>query len=88
MRYPKENVASRSFSGDGTWRKTMEFQKLGNSRGPGPKVVERQRVAKEREAQRVRSWTVENEMRSVLGRVFAGAAERISDSTNPKEIRT
>ena len=34
---------------------------------PGPEVVKKQRVAKEREAQRVRSWTVQNEMRGVLG---------------------
>ena len=36
---------------------------------------------------RVRSFTVQNEMRDVLGRVSAGAAERILDSANPKEIR-
>ena len=60
-------------------------QKLGSSPGPGPEVVERQRVAKERTAQRVRSWTVQNEMRGVLGRMFAGAAERFLDSANPRE---
>ena len=32
--------------------------------------------------QRVRSWTVQNEMRGVLGRVSAGAAGRILDSAN------
>ena len=37
--------------------------------------------------QRVRSWTVQNEMRGVLGRVSAGAAGRIFDSTNSEEIR-
>ena len=31
----------------GAWRKTLEPQKLGNSPGSGPKVVKRQRVAKE-----------------------------------------
>ena len=66
----------------------MEPQKLGNSSGSGPEVVERQRVAKEGAAQRVRSWTVQNEMRGVLGRVSAGAAGRILDSANPGEIRT
>ena len=71
----------------GTWRKTMESQKPGNSPGPGPEVVERQRVAKERAAQRVCSWTVQNEMRGVLERVSAGTAERILDSANPREIR-
>ena len=44
---------------------------------PGPEVVERQRVAKEWAAQIVRSWTVQNEMRGFLGRVFTGAAGRI-----------
>ena len=38
------------------------------------------------ERRRVRSWTVQNEMRSVLGRVSAGAAGRILDSANPREI--
>ena len=67
---------------------TMEPQKLGNSPGSGPEVVKRQRVAKEGAAQRVRSWTVQNEMKSVLGRVSTGAAGRILDSANPREIRT
>ena len=39
---------------------------------------ERQRVAKEQAAQRVRSWTVQNEMRGVLGRVSSGAGGRFS----------
>ena len=72
----------------GAWRKTMECQKLGNSPEPGPKVVERQRVAKERAVQRVLSWTVQNEMKSVPVRVFAGPAGRILDSANPREPRT
>ena len=38
--------------------------------------------------QSVRSWTVHNEMRGVLGRVSAGSAGRILDSANPREIRT
>ena len=65
----------------------MEHQKPDNSPGFGPEVVERQRVAKERAAQRARSWTVQNEMRGVLGRVSTGAAGRILDSANPEEIR-
>ena len=65
----------------------MEPQKPGNSPEPGPKVVERQRVAKERAAQRVRSWAMQNEMRSVLGRVSIGAARRILDSANPEKIK-
>ena len=64
----------------------MEPQKLGNSPGPGPDV-ERRRVAKERAAQRVHSWTVQNEIRGVLGRVFTGVAERILDFANPREIK-
>ena len=64
----------------------MEPQKPGNSLGPGTEVVERQKITKERAAQRVRSWTVQNEMRGVLGRVSARAAGRIFDSANPREI--
>ena len=59
----------------------------GNSPGSGSEVVLRQRVAIERTAQRVRSWTLRNEMRGVLGRVCAGATGRIIDSTNPEKIR-
>ena len=72
----------------GAWRETMGPQKPRNFPGPGPAVVERQKIAKERAAQRVRSWTGQNEMRSVLGRVSTGAAGRILDSANPREIRT
>ena len=66
----------------------MEPQKPGNSTGPGPEVVERQRVAKEQATQRVCGWTVQNEIRGVLERVYAGAAGRILDSANSREIRT
>ena len=66
----------------------MEPQKPSNSPVHGPEVVERQRVAKELVAQRVRSWTVQNEMRGVLGRVSAGAAGRILDFTNSRVGRT
>ena len=59
----------------------------GQLQGPGQQVVERQKIAKEPAAQRVRSWTVRNQMRDVLGRVSAGAAGRILDSANPSEIR-
>ena len=37
---------------------------------------------------RVHSWTVHNKMRAVLGRESAGAAGRILNSANPREIRT
>ena len=46
-----------------------------------------QRVAKEQAVQRVRSWTVQNEMRDVLGQVSTGAAGKIIGCVNPKEIR-
>ena len=72
----------------GAGRKIMEPQKPGNSPGSGPEVVKRQRVAKERAAQRVRSWTVQNEMRDVLGRVSTGTLGGILNSANPREIRT
>ena len=42
-------------------------QKPANSLGPGPEVVERQRVAKQQAAQEVCSWTVQNGMRGALG---------------------
>ena len=73
----------------GAWRNTMEPQKPSNFSAPeaGPEVVEKQRVTKERAAQRFRSWTVQNEMRGVLKRVSTGAAGRILDSANPREIR-
>ena len=62
----------------------MEPQKHGNSPGHRPQVVKRQRVTKEQAARRVRSWTVQNEMRGGLGRVSAGAAGNILDSANPR----
>ena len=62
-------------------------QHPGNSPWLGPEVVARRRVAKHRAAQRVCSWTVQNEMRGVLGCATAGAAGRILDSANPREIR-
>ena len=65
----------------------MEPQKPGNCPRPGSEVAQRPRVAKERAAQRIRSWTVQNDMRGVLGRVSAGAAGKILDSFNPIEIR-
>ena len=61
-------------------------QKPGNFPGPGREVVERQKIPKERATQRVRSWTVQNEMRDVLGWVSASAARRIFDSANFGEI--
>ena len=57
----------------------MEPEKPGNSSGSGPEVVQRQRVANECAAQRVCSWTMQNEIRGVLGRVSTSAAGRILD---------
>ena len=66
----------------------MEPQKPSNSPGRGPEVLERQRVTEERAVQRVCSWTVQNEMKGVLGRVSAGTAGRIVDSADPREIKS
>ena len=41
----------------------MELQKLGNSTGSATELVVGQQIAKEQATQRVRSWTVQNEMR-------------------------
>ena len=64
----------------------MRSQKPSNSPGSGSEVVERQKIAKERATQRVRGWTVQNEMRGVLRRVSASAARRIFDSAHSREI--
>ena len=65
----------------------MGPQKPSNSLGTEPEVIKRQRVAKERVVQRLRSWTVQNEVTGVLERMTTGAARRILDSANPGEIR-
>ena len=51
------------------------------TRGP------RETKSRQRAEQRVRSWTVQNEI-GVPGLVSTGAAGRILDSANPREIRT
>ena len=65
----------------------MKSQRPGSYPEPGPEVVERQKIAKERATQRVRSWTVQNEMRRVLRRVSASVARMIFDSANSSKIR-
>ena len=65
----------------------MEPHKPGNSPRSGPEVVRRQRVANEQAAQRIRSWTVQNEMKGVLEPVSAGVKGTILDSANPEEKR-
>ena len=64
----------------------MRPKKLGNCPGPGPELVERQKISKERATQKVNSWTMQNEMIGVLERVSARAAKRIFDSANFREI--
>ena len=49
---------------------------------------ERERVAKERAGQIVCSWTVQNKMRGVLGRMSASATGKILVSANPEETKT
>ena len=68
--------------------KTMESQKPGYSPRPRPEVAERERVAQERAAQKVHSWSVQNERSNVLGRIAASAAGRILNSADSREIRT
>ena len=63
-----------------------EAQKPDNSPGPGPVVVEREKIAKERATEEARSWTVQNEMRGVLGRVSASDARRIFSYANSRQI--
>ena len=63
----------------------MEPQKPGNSTGPGTEVVERQQIAKERAAQRVRSWTVQNEMRGV--RKCCGKDSRFCQSYRDRSLK-
>ena len=78
---------SRPLPRDGSMPDDHGVPEAGQLHKAGPKVVERQRVAKERAAQRVRSWTVQNEIRGVVGQVSAGAATRILDSANPRKMR-
>ena len=65
----------------------MESKKLDNSSGLGPEVAKSQRVDKERVAQKVHRWTMQNEMRDVMGRVYADTAGRILDSAYSREKR-
>ena len=58
----------------GACEKTMESQKLGNFSGFEPETIERQRVTVKRAAQRVFSWTVQNEMKNVLNWMTPGSA--------------
>ena len=55
----------------------MKPQNPANSPRPGSEVVERQRVDKVRAAQRLRSWTVQNQIRN-------DSAGRILDSREIK----
>ena len=66
----------------------MAPQKPGNSPGPELEVVERQKIAKKRAAQRFCSWTVQNEMRDVVGRVSLSSAGRILNSAYSSDLGT
>ena len=79
-------VVTRPLPRDGSMVEDHGTQKPDNSPWPGPEVVERQKIAKERAVQKVRGWTVQNEMIGVLGRVSARAARRILYSAKPREI--
>ena len=68
-----------------SWRKTRELQKPGNSLGPGPEIVERDRVIKERALQGARNWKVQNEMKVVPG--LDNRSRCMNDSANFREIR-
>ena len=63
----------------------MGTQNPGNFPEPGSEVAERQKIAKQRAAQRVCSWTMQNELRG-RGMGSASAARRIFDSANPRKI--
>ena len=65
----------------------MEPQKPANSPGPGPEVLEKQKAVKEQAAPKVHSWTMQKEMRNVLGRVPTSAAGRILDSANSRDVK-
>ena len=54
-------VVTRPLPRNGEWQKTMDPQNPGNL-----PFLRKQRVTKERAAQSVRSWTVQNETRAVL----------------------
>ena len=64
-------LLSDPFQEIGARQKTLEPQKLGNSPEPGLEVVEN---CQEQVAQRVHSWTVQNDMRGVLRWMSADAA--------------
>ena len=59
----------------------MNFHNLGNPLTPrtGSEVEKRKGVAKGRAAERVRSWTEINVIRSVQGRMTTGAPQEFSN---------
>ena len=64
----------------------MVTQNPSNFPEPGPEVIET-KSRRSASGAKIPCWTVQNEMRGVLGRVAAGAAGRILDSANPREMR-
>ena len=53
-----------------------------------PEVVKKREFAKKRGVQRVRSWTVQNEMRSIQVWMIAGAVRRIPNSANSRKLKS
>ena len=79
-------VDTRSIPRDGGMAEdhgALETVKLSRALTRGRRETE----SRQKAALRVRSWTVQNDMSCVLGQVSAGAAGRIFDSANPREIR-
>ena len=61
-------VFTRSLPRDGGMAEDHGALKAGQLPEPGTKIVYRERVGREQVPQRFRSWTIQNEMRGVLGR--------------------
>ena len=67
-------VVTRPLPNDSGMVEDNELRMLDNFLETRPKIVEIQRVAKERATQRVRSWAVQNKMRGVPCRMTTSAA--------------
>ena len=79
-------VVTRPLPKDGSMAEdhgAPEIEQLPRAWTRGRKVTESCQIGSE---QKVYSWTVQNEMRGVLGRVSTGAAGRILDSVNSRKI--
>ena len=67
-------VVTRPLPRDGGMVEDHGAPEAGNSLRHGPEVAERQRITKERAAQRVHCFTEQNETRGALGWLAAGPA--------------